>query len=269
MMLKSIAKKILEPIGIWRFLKWIRHKVFLSLLPIRIRINALKFVPLFSKITIKLFYKESKYKNLSHSQYGQEIFIYEKIFDAKSGGVFIEIGGNDPVILSNSYFLEKMGWTGLAFEPIESLCEKWKKERITPCYPYVIGDREDYIDFEEVDVNDPNERGTMSSVVGYGMHMKPHSSVIVKKQMKKLENVTQENGIQNVDILFIDVEGFEIEVVQGIDFEKVNINCICVENAPFTKKTSELRYLLTNKGYKLKAHIGGDDVFLHNMFGEI
>ena len=81
--------------------------------------------------------------------------------------------------------------------------------------------------------------------------------------MRKLENVLEEHNIKNVDILFLDVEGFEMNVLNGIDFSKVNIKCICVENVGNSAECYELRYFLKNLKYELIAHIGCDDIFWH------
>lgn len=184
----------------------------------------------------------------------------EKIFQGKNNGVFIEVGANDPVMLSNSYLLEKMGWTGMSFEPIEALCNKWEKARTTKCYPYVCGDREEWVDFAEIDV-EGSDNGVMSSVIGYGF-VKNDNSVIKRKQMRKLQNIFNENNISGFDLLFVDVEGFELNVLKGIDFNKVNIKCICVENQLFNKGANDLRNFLISNGFVFTARVGCDDIFV-------
>jgi len=79
--------------------------------------------------------------------------------------------------------------------------------------------------------------------------------------MRELENVVSKNSISSVDVVFIDVEGFEFEVIKGIDFSKVQINCICVEAPCFDKVTKTIRRYLSDKGFTQKAHIGSDDIF--------
>ncbi len=73
-------------------------------------------------------------------------------------------------------------------------------------------------------------------------------------------------NISSVDALFIDVEGYEMEVLKGIDFEKINIGCICVEN---NRKSDVLpdkamRDFIISKGYRLIARLTIDDVFVKN-----
>jgi len=231
-----------------------------------------------AKLIVMNSYRKKGKDIESKSQYGQELFIYEQVFNKKPNGVFVEVGGNDPVLLNNTYALEKMGWSGIAFEPMDYLREKWEIERIAKCYPYVIGDKEGWVEFNEVIEHDlesasPKRKktghgqGVMSSVAGYGRSLDKLGSFAintVKKQMCTLENILHELEMQHIDVMFVDVEGFEFAVLSGIDFSKVSIGCICVEAPILCKETSRLRAILVKKGYALIAHIGGDDIFLRN-----
>ncbi len=90
----------------------------------------------------------------SYSQHGQDAFIWNFIFDRKEEGVFLDVGGNDPVIINNSYLFETKGWTGFAFEPIRTLCDKWKDKRKTPCYNVAIGSEcKDEIEFSQSELD--------------------------------------------------------------------------------------------------------------------
>jgi len=259
MKIKKIIRAILKPLGIWWLLGRIKHGG-----RFRIRWRARKFAPVFGKqkLIVKKRYA-GKNHALSASAEGQELFITEKLLDNKTG-FFVEVGGNDPVFINNTYALEKMGWKGISFEPVDFFWQKWGKSRTTKCYPYVLGDEETWVDFREIDGKQDGLLSGMSSVAGYGYETSlPHSSVIVKKQMRKLENVLSENSITDIDILFIDVEGFELNVLKGINFDRINIRCICIEvNGSLKKETYDKRCFLSDKGYVLKAHIGMDDIFI-------
>jgi hypothetical protein len=65
-------------------------------------------------------------KNKYYSQIRQDRYI-DFFFSKKRNGVFVDIGANDGVTLSNTYFLEKeRHWTGICIEPIPSSFEKLK-----------------------------------------------------------------------------------------------------------------------------------------------
>ena len=65
-----------------------------------------------------------------YSQYGQDAFLYNKIFAYKAGnGIFIDVGAYDGITFSNTYLFEKLGWTGICIEPDPSSFEVLKKTR--------------------------------------------------------------------------------------------------------------------------------------------
>ncbi len=55
------------------------------------------------------------------SQFGEDR-ILEQVFSGQSPGYFIEVGAYDGVTLSNTYLFEQMGWRGILVEPIGPLC---------------------------------------------------------------------------------------------------------------------------------------------------
>lgn len=199
----------------------------------------------------------------SKSQYGQDMFVLEKIFNKKHG-FFVEVGANDPFELSNSYALEKFGWTGISFEPIEALCSKWKTQRDTPCFPYLLGDQNGETIFLEHNGNDT----VYSSVEGFG---KPNSSIEYSKKVKKvfrLDGILADKNINVVDVLFLDVEGFELNVLKGLSFDKINVKCIVVEEerTVYGAGNDSVRLFLKKKGFKIVARVGGDDIYCNKKF---
>jgi hypothetical protein len=44
-------------------------------------------------------------------------------------GTFLEIGANDPVLLSQTRHLAQLGWTGVLVEPIPELADRLRLER--------------------------------------------------------------------------------------------------------------------------------------------
>jgi hypothetical protein len=65
-----------------------------------------------------------KFNNLNliknnYSQAFQDMFVLSML-DGKKDGIYIEIGGDDPIVINNTYLLEsEYGWKGISFE-IES-----------------------------------------------------------------------------------------------------------------------------------------------------
>ena len=208
----------------------------------------------------------------SFSQFGQDSYIFNKLFKNKNHGTFVDVGGNDPVNGNNTYLFEMNGWNGIAVEPQDKLRFLWKDLRKTKCLDSVIGPEEKQIVFVE---GGDSENG-LSGVKNFNkVSNKNPGKLETVKMQKRLDQILIENNLQNLDYLSIDVEGYEMEVLKSIDFNKINIELICLENnSGFTtfpvigeKLGSELgsykiRRFLKSKNYKQVARIICDDIFI-------
>lgn len=200
----------------------------------------------------------------SFSQCGQDAFIYQMVFGAKKEGFFLDVGGNNPIEINNTYLLEQKGWTGMAFEPVKAQAERWGGgTRSTPCYNIAIGDKEGEVEFTEMNVD------AFSGIDTAKYYTKDISAVTTYKvKQRTLANILKEKEIKHVDFVSIDVEGYEMNVLKGIDFEAVDITCFCIENNRDGQimPDMELRKFMIQKGYKLVARLLIDDVFIKESY---
>lgn len=220
-------------------------------------------------------YIDNNPKDLEHkkfsSQFGQDVYVFEEIFKNKTNGFFLDVGANHPTNCNNTFLLESNGWNGLAIEPQENLRNLWPSVRKTICLPCVVGQENKMIDFIE---GSADEHG-LSGVMGYNKISIKHKTRMI--QQKRLEDILKENKISSVDFLSIDVEGYEMNVLNGIDFNTVDIKVICIENdinfsyLPLIGKrlgselgNNTIRSFLKNKGYSYVARIVCDDFFIKN-----
>ncbi len=193
-------------------------------------------------------------EEIYYSQYRQDMFLRLLLFPQKNDGVFIDVGGNHPVTINNTYFFEQIGWTGLAFEPVKKKNLLWEMRK-TECLPIALGKEEAEMEFVEY------EADTMSGIkrsVDFDGAVKD----IYKVKVRPLSAILAERNIKHVDFLSIDVEGGEIEVLEGIDFDVVDIYCILIENNKGDKKEKRVRQFLIRKGYFLFGHLWLDDVWI-------
>ncbi len=234
----------------------------------------------FSKMALKLYAKDPSlyiYNNPdfddlkargAYSQFGQDLFVLDTLKDIQNG-VFVDVGGNDPIKGSNTYLLEQKGWTGIAIEPQEKLRKLWPAVRKADCLNYVVGPENKTISF--IEGND-NEHG-LSGVEGYNKCQDDAKKISVEQ--KRLTDILKEKNISHVDYLSIDVEGYEMNVLESIDFSTSDIRLISLENdigfssVPFIGKklgselgNNKLRTFLKDRGYTYVGRIVCDDFFL-------
>ncbi len=206
----------------------------------------------------------------TYSQFGQDMYVFEKIFNKKQNGFFVDIGANHPIKCNNTYLFELNNWTGLAIEPQDHLRILWPDMRKTTCLNYVIGPENKQVAFIE---GQDNEDG-LSGIKDFNKVSEDRQKETTKEQ-KRLDQILKDNNIEKIDYLSIDVEGYEMNVLESIDFNTVNIKVIGIENdlgfnkIPIIGKklgselgNNNIRKFLKSKGYTHKARIICDDFFV-------
>lgn len=156
-------------------------------------------------------------------------------------GYFVEVGANDGINQSNTLYFEKYkGWRGLLIEAIPSLAEKCRENRPRCTVVNCALVAPDYLG-KTIEMNYCN----LMSVVAGGMRSKqeeqqhlqlgiqflrPDEKVYtVSVPARILSDVLDEQNIKNIDLLSLDVEGYEPNVLKGIKFDRHQIEFILVE----------------------------------------
>jgi len=184
-----------------------------------------------------------------YSQHGED-FLLHKVFN-KTNGFFIEVGCIDGLRFSNTLFFEKLGWKGLCIEAhndyIELLNKNRPNSKVVHC---AIGDN----DKDDV-VFYANARGSLSSLDktteerwrrDYAEHFTGFEEQVVKE--RTLTNVLDEFGVKEIDLLSIDIEGYEIEALMGLDFTKYKPEVLIVESDGIDHKR-RIKEILSLQGY--------------------
>jgi FkbM family methyltransferase len=142
--------------------------------------------------------------------------------------IYIEVGAHDGVFQSRSLqFAENKNYNGILVEanPQEyQNCLKNRNNERTYIYNKCLVP----FGFEEDDVlfNISNNHSAMNSVIS-------HKIVQYKNQIKvpatPLQSILDELNVASVDHFFLDVEGYENQVLSGINFSKTQFSNIEIE----------------------------------------
>jgi FkbM family methyltransferase len=174
------------------------------------------------------------------------------------GGFFVEVGGNDGISQSNTAYLERYrGWRGLLIEPIPELVRQCKINRplaiVEECALVPEGYPETTVKMKYC--------GLMSLVCGArGTDLKDEAHIANGRQYlgpdeepytirvaaRTLSSVLDAHAIQRVDLLSLDVEGYEGSVLRGLDFSRQAPRYILVEvnNLTDVEQALDQRYEL-------------------------
>lgn len=148
----------------------------------------------------------------------------EKLLDFVNfeNGYYIECGANDGVTQSYSYELEKRNWKGILVEPsIESynkcINNRSNKNIFINC-ALVADDNIDKL-LGDFDGN------LMSSVNGKRLNR----NMLHQVNSRTLTSILDEYNVTNIDLFSLDVEGYELEVLKGLNFNKYSPTYLLIE----------------------------------------
>ena len=145
-------------------------------------------------------------------------------------GFFIEAGANNGVKFSNTLLFERFhNWRGLLIEPIPDLADQCRKSRpkcIVENCALVAADSAQ----REVVMRYANMmsivKGAMQSEAGdldhikKGCAMQQIESYEITVPARPLSEVLDRHGVTKVDFFSLDVEGYELEALKGLDFAR-------------------------------------------------
>lgn len=173
-------------------------------------------------------------------------------------GYFIEIGAGDGDYLSNTYYFEKYrNWSGVLIDPIlhhhlnciqhrpnskSFLCIASSFENTLETVPMTYAGYFTIGSSSHSDIVDP------VSHVKDAINYYPSKTVGVEfiSRVRTLQDILIEAGApKQIDFLSLDVEGAELDVLLGLDFEIFDISWILVESRSFEK----IRTFLEGKSY--------------------
>jgi FkbM family methyltransferase len=145
-------------------------------------------------------------------------------------GFYIEVGAYDGVLESNTKFLEeKYGWTGILIEPSPNTFIQLQKNRpnnilINKC---IVSNT-----YSEKNIMGAFDCGPMSSVNNI---RNIQDAALISVECDTLNNILNDLTIQNIDFMTIDTEGYEFEVLNGLNIQKYRPTYIMIEIYEYDK----------------------------------
>jgi FkbM family methyltransferase len=150
--------------------------------------------------------------------------------------VFVDVGAARPDFLSMSALYRSLGWRVIAIEPNLVFCEAYRDAGFE-VLEYACSDRdEDDVDFEVVDshgtiyAGGPVSFESLSSLRIKDAYRTLHEEPDVRRikvNVRRLDTLLAEHAphVRQLDIVSVDVEGWELEVLDGLSFERYGLPC--------------------------------------------
>jgi FkbM family methyltransferase len=179
----------------------------------------------------------------------------------KKNGFYIDIGANDGITVSNTYALEQMGWNGVCIEPQPDIFNKLRRFRKCDCYNVALssvsGENIEFIKSKDANALSGFDEGLTDE----------HKKAIfggaferIKVTTKTFDNIMKNYaGMKTIDFISLDVEGYELPILQSINFSEYSFQFITVEE---NGHGNEINALLSKNGYKFLMRAGSDMMFV-------
>lgn len=197
---------------------------------------------------------------LTYAQFGEDAVLQSYLPD--STGTYIDIGAGHPVRGSNTYALYKRGWRGILVDPIATNSQLARKVRPQDHVVNALCGDEEQADvlFYEYDIYEYSTvlPDRVSELASLG-HIPRNSYVLPVTTLAKL---TKGLDVRGTTVLSIDVEGFELNVLQGNDWNAFRPDFILVEEwEPPVRRSTEVFELLTQLDYEFIAYAGASSLY--------
>ena len=150
----------------------------------------------------------------------------DNLFGSKENGFFIELGANDGLFQSNTAFLEKSRkWKGILIEPSIKGYELCKKNRINSiCLNYACVSNNYKKDYIEGDFLNNNP---MASIDGTRLSNNTDIQSVKAMTLEKILDIHLDGNY--IDFLSLDTEGYELNILHGLNLDKYRPKYILVE----------------------------------------
>jgi FkbM family methyltransferase len=175
----------------------------------------------------------------------------------RDGGFFVEAGANDGFEQSNTYWFERFrGWTGVLVEPIPELYREAVLERpdaqVFNCALVPFDHGADTVTMRHGGLmsivsgsrgSEEADRAYVEPAFRLGMESEYETEV----PARTLSAILDEVDAPEVDLLSLDVEGFEPSVLRGMEFDRHAPRFILVEIHDMAAGRAAIEHMLSER----------------------
>ncbi len=169
--------------------------------------------------------------NNSYSQTWEDLILKHLI--TKDHWFYIDIWANKPIQWNNTYWFYKKGWSGINIEPNKKLIRLFNKKRSRDMNLQIGAWPTWELEFFSIE---PDTLSTFDKKTAQLYQSMWHIiKEIYKVPIVSLEEIMSKYANQHVDILSVDVEWYDLEVLQSNNREKYKPSYVILETLEYKK----------------------------------
>lgn len=196
----------------------------------------------------------------------------DRIID-RNDGFFVEAGSHDGFTQSNTYYLERFrNWSGVLVEPMRELAEEARRNRpharVFNCalVPFDHPDPDVVMHFGDLFSNVDRDHLAEASWAANGLVLGWRDPRQERVPARPLSTVLDDAGADRIDLLSLDVEGYEAEVLRGLDFSRHAPTWILIEMHDLAAGRARIGAVL-GEGYVEHSQLSPLDVLYRRADG--
>jgi FkbM family methyltransferase len=196
-----------------------------------------------------------------------EDVILARLFQGRSAGFYVDVGAGDPVTMSVTKWFYDQGWSGINVEPNQTFFDRLTKARARDinlnCGVGAVRSRGTFWEtpIAELSTFDDGVHAAAKANAG---------GVSTEVGIFTLSEIIDQHAAgRQIDFLKIDVEGWEYNVLQGLDLERHRPLAMVIEAVfPETRieTHSQWEQLIITRGYKYVYFDGLNRFYLAEEF---
>jgi FkbM family methyltransferase len=200
--------------------------------------------------------------------------IRKKFFpDLSYKGIMVDVGAGPPTFINNSKHFRETGWRTISVEPNPKFVLQHKAEN-SEVYQYACANFDGVSEFtinlnSDGHYSEENDGVSFSAIelrINSYMEIPPHNKQqIITVDVITLNTLLQKLKIDHVDLLTIDVEGWELDVLEGFDQIKYNPKVIVLEILGNYNREKYLQFM-KRIGFYVDSTIKDNTVFVNSNY---
>ena len=199
-----------------------------------------------------------------YAEFGTDKFIIENYFPEKTDGIMVEVGAAGPELMSTSKAFKELGWRCICVEPNPKFANEHRKAG-NEIYELALSDKGGKeIEFNIYTSPDGLHTGESYSCLAERGSYRPIPPTwvpwikTIKVKVITFNELLESAGVEKLDFISIDVEGWELDVLRGFNANKYSPKIIVLENLDHL---SQYHNYMKSIGYDLVKSLQQNEIY--------